>query len=225
MDSVTVLGQEVRLPVEVRVASAAMATFIVRRDPVCDLIGHTGLQPKGLPGGRALCIVACVQYVDNDLGAYNEVAVAFPVDAGTHGPSGAYIHQLPVDQAFTLAAGREIWGFPKFMAAIDLSIDRRASCQLRADGEDVLRLDVAPRPVPLPSRPARLSAYSAADGALHRTPFWTHAHHVRGGPFGATLELGTQHPMARDLRSLGLPKRAVVSTIVGTMQSRFEAPV
>jgi hypothetical protein len=192
---------------------------------VRDLIGHTGLEPRPLPRGRALCIVACIQYVDNDLGAYDEVAIAFPVAAGAHGPAGAYIHQLPVDQGFTLAAGRSIWGFPKFMAEIDLSIDRAASCQLRAEGKDILRLDVAPRPLPLPSRPAKLSAYAAADGGLRRTPFWTHAQHVRGGPLGATLELGTDHHMARDLRSLGLPKRAVATTIVGTMQSRFEAPV
>ena len=30
--------------------------------------------------------------------------------------AAAYVHHLPVDQAFTLEAGRTIWGYPKGMA-------------------------------------------------------------------------------------------------------------
>ncbi len=225
MTSVTVLGREVALPVEVRQASAAMATFLVDADAVRRLIEPSGLRPTRLPLGRALCIIATVLYVDNDLGAYNEVAVAFPVSAGEHGPAGAYIHQLPVNETFTLAAGRDIWGFPKWLADIDLTIGRRGRCELSVEGERILSLDVRPRPIPLPSRPTTMSAYADADGTLRRTPFWTHARGTRAGPGGARLDLGHTHPMARELRALGLPKRPLMSSIVSTMQSRFDAPI
>jgi hypothetical protein len=70
-----------------------------------------------------------------------------------------------------------------------------------------------------------MHAYADGDGTLRRTPFWTHARGTRGGPGGARLELGHEHPLARDLRALGLPKRALMSSIVSTMQSRFDAAI
>ena len=41
---------------------------------------------------------------------------------------------------------------------------------------------------------------------------------------GATLELGS-HPMADELRSLGLPKKALLTTYMGKMSGRFYAAV
>ncbi|MEO7427774.1 MAG: hypothetical protein ABIY48_00175, partial [Acidimicrobiales bacterium] len=43
--------------------------------------------------------------------------------------------------------------------------------------------------------------------------------------FGARLILGDAHPMARELRELGLPKRAVMSSVLGNMAASFGAPV
>ncbi len=37
------------------------------------------------------------------------------------GDAAAFIHHLPVDQSFTLEAGRTIWGFPKIMADFTVS--------------------------------------------------------------------------------------------------------
>jgi hypothetical protein len=39
---------------------------------------------------------------------------------------------------------------------------------------------------------------------------------------GVTIELGT-HPMADELRSLGLPKKALFSTYIGHMRATFGA--
>jgi hypothetical protein len=130
-----------------------------------------------------------------------------------------------VNAEFTCAAGRGIWGFPKIVADIDVRVGRTASCRLAEDGAHILTLEVGRRPIPLPSRPATMSAYACADGTLLRTPFSSTASQVRGGPLGARLGLGERHPMALELRSLGLPKRALVSSVVGTMTARFDAPV
>lgn len=221
-DQVEVLGQPVRLPVEVRTARSAAATFLVRHDAATRLMDGTGLAPKLLPGGRAACILAVVQYVDNDLGPYNEVAFSIAVGAREDAPAGAYIHQLPVDGEFTCAAGRGIWGFPKWLADIDLTIDaRRAHCRLEVEGSLILDLNVATRLVPLPSKPMEMSAYAHLDGVTRRTPFTAQATRVRGGPLGARLELGRHHPMALELRALGLPKRAVVSSVIGNLAATF----
>lgn len=222
MQSVEVLGREVRLPVEVREARSAAATFVVGHDAAARLMAGTGLEPKRLPGGRAVCILAAVQYVDNDLGPYNEVAFCLAVGGAGDAPPGAYIHQLPVDGEFTCAAGRDVWGFPKWIAEIDIRVeDGGLRCHLAQEGEMILDLHVRARPVPLPSKPAEMSAYARLGGVTRRTPFTSRASGVRGGPLGATLVLGDRHPMAQDLRSLGLPKRPVLSTVIGNLAATF----
>ena len=222
MQTVEVLGQQVTLPVEVREARSAAATFVVRHDAAARLMSGSGLEPKRFPGGRSLCILAAVQYVDNDLGPYNEVAMCLAVGADRGAPAGAYIHQLPVDGEFTCAAGRGVWGFPKWMADIDIRIDDSGfRCHLAHGGEMVLDLHVRPRPLPLPSKPAEMSAYARLDGTTRCTPFTSRATGVRGGPLGVRLAVGDRHPMAQDLRSLGLPKRAVMSTTIGNMAALF----
>lgn len=221
---IEVLGREVTLPVEVRTARSAAATFLVDHEAATRLMAGTGLEPKRLPGGRAVCIIAVVQYLDNDLGPYNEVAFSLAVGATADAPAGAYIHQLPVDGEFTCAAGRGIWGFPKWLADFDVRIDhRRAHCRLSQDGELVLDLTIGTRVLPLPSKPMEMSAYAHLDGTTRRTPFTNAATAVRGGPLGARLLLGERHPMARELRSLGLPKRAVFSSVIGNMAATFGA--
>lgn len=221
---VEVLGQRVALPVEVREARSAAATFLVHHAAAARLMAGTGLEPKRLLGGRALCIIAAVSYRDNDLGPYNEVALSIAVGRTDDAPAGAYIHQLPVDGAFTCAAGREIWGFPKWRADFDLTIDdRRAHCRLSEDGALILDLTIATRPIPLPSKPMEMTAYAHLDGVTRRTPFSSRATGVRGGPLGARLEVGTEHPMARELRTLGLPKRALMSSVIGNMAASFGA--
>ena len=46
--------------------------------------------------------------------------VAFLCRAAGRKGIGVYVHHLPVNQKFTLEAGRTIWGYPKFMADIDI---------------------------------------------------------------------------------------------------------
>ena len=65
-----------------------------------------------------------MHYVDGDLGQYLEYGTNVMVNPpGSNATglralqsAGAFIHHLPVDQAFTLEAGRSIWGYPKVMA-------------------------------------------------------------------------------------------------------------
>ena len=75
-------------------------------------------------------------------------------DWGLDDPSKAatLIKHLPVNQEFTCAAGREIWGFPKFMADITIAERRRAdSCELVHEGRMVLRLE-NPEPAIYPAQ-------------------------------------------------------------------------
>ena len=68
--------------------------------------------------------------------------------------------------------------------------------------------------------PRRPPSYSFADGILRRTLWTTSSAGVSGRFGGATLTLGN-HPMADELRSLGLPKRALFSSSASLMTASF----
>ncbi len=230
-------GRTVKLPLEVRDAGSISATFLVPSAAVQRLLAVPRLEVLELLPGRTLCSIAGVEYRDNDLGAYHEVGVAFfvaPAGAGRlplvggalallRGRAGAYIHQLPVTTSLSCEAGRRIWGFPKFLADIRFrDDDGRRSVSLAVEGVHVLTLSVSCRPGRRAWRDTALTAWSGLDGVPRRTPFVASGEGVGFRLGGATLELGP-HPVADELRSLGLPRRAVSCARVEHMRMRFEA--
>lgn len=231
-ESYVIQGQVVRLPVEVRDASSVFASFTVPSAGVRKLL-PAGLQPAELLPGRTLCSIAGIEYRDNDLGRYNEIAIAFIVrdDGGAavplldviRGRVGAYIHRLPVTEAFTCEAGNTIWGFPKTIEKISISEeDGRRICRLMMGGAHVLSLSVkANGRWRFPD--SRVTAFSYRAGVVRRVPFVSGGSGIGYRLGGATLTLGA-HPVADELRSLGLPKRPLMSGTVNRMHARFEAP-
>jgi hypothetical protein len=179
-----------------------------------------------------------VNYIDTDLQAYREVGISFLVrrhDAAARrapqraieilrGDMGVYIHHLPVTKTFSMEAGRTIWGYPKFLADISLLDEgHHEVCELSVDGARVLSLSVkngAMFRVPNRTPPT----YTFLDGVLRMTP-WSMAGVKISGRFGgASLTLG-EHPIADELRGLGLPKKAFMTQTIPSMRARFEAPL
>ncbi|WP_213574004.1 acetoacetate decarboxylase family protein [Rhodococcus sp. USK13] len=236
MNSHQVLGKQVDMPVEIRQASAFTAMYSVPTGAAQSLIDYTGLEILQFRPGRGICALVFVDYVDGDLGPYNEFGVTFlvrdhrtdstsvaqDVKALAKGRAGALIHRLPVDGEFTLAAGRGIWGFPKVLADFDVdhvSSVKRAS--VSQDGRLIAQLSVA-KGISLPGSGAgaSLAAYSHLDGITRFTTWDMNPSGVRSRPGGAELKLGS-HPIAEELRSLGLPKRALVTSSIPNLRMTF----
>jgi len=188
--------------------------------------------------GRTLFALACINYIDNDLGDYNEVSMTFFVrEAGDKGGLpylstwrdffrsrlGTYIHRLPVNQSFTQEAGYGIWGFPKTVETIEISeTATSSSCRLAVQNRHVLTLSV-PRGGTTTIPEAQMLTYTYIDGRPHKTVFVSGAQGCGFRLGSARLELG-DHEIADELRSLGLPKRALMSMWMGHMHGRFETP-
>jgi hypothetical protein len=229
----TVDGERVTIPVEVRSAKMLAAQFLVDADAAQRVIDYSGLRVAQLLGGKAMLALSGVAYADNDLGPYHEFAVAFvvePHDAAT-GEKHSWnrpttlIHRLPVNQDFTCKVGKGLWGFPKWVCHIDYA-DRgnHTECVVTDGGELAVALDVGRGLVPLPSTETEMRAYSWDDGTLRRTPWITRNRLARARPRGATVRLGSNHPMGDELRSLGLPAKALMTTTVGVMSATFGEP-
>ncbi len=162
--------------------------------------------------GRTPVIVLFVDYRDNDLGDYDEVGLA--IVARHRGRTGAHVLQLPVTQEFTMEAGRALWGLPKWLARADLTIaGGRVSCRLD-DGERRV-LDARLRTTPaLPlTVPMSLTTLAPRDDVVLASPVRMRARGVRLGSGGSVLP-GTGHPMAQQMRAMGLPRRPLLTTVV-----------
>ena len=132
-----------------------------------------------------------------------------------------WIWKLPVNQSFTCEAGRGIWGFPKTVEEIEFTdAGGRRSCRLAMDGRHVLTCS-APLGGSRALPDAEMTTYSYIDGVLHRTTFASGASEVGIHLGSAELALG-DHPIADELRALGLPRRAMMSVWMGAMKGRFE---
>lgn len=195
------------------------------------LIDYSGLQVYQYRPGRAVTMLMLVRYIDGDLGQYHEFGTAVmvaPPGSSARGLRGlgsaaAFIHHLPVNQSFTLEAGRNIWGFPKVMADFTTRDSPRFDFDVTVDGRLVAGIEFGrglPVPAALTSRPQLLTAYSHMDGVTREIPWEMRNSGVRMRLGGAKLRLG-DHPYAAELASLGLPKRAFASQSSANVEMTF----
>ena len=220
-------NRQVRMPVVVRDAGSGNAMFLVPADAAQKLIPGDAFRVLEAAPGKTQCLLGMIDYRDNDLGDYDEVAIIFfvyPAD-GTPEQAGTYIYKLPVTQEFTREAGYEIWGFPKTVEEIAfVYTDERATCTLSMDGQHVFTLSL-PRGEGGPAAETSGVGYTYKAAVPYRSPLTTGGKStlVSPGPDGVELTLGT-HPIADELRSLGLPAPALMCTWTEHMCGTFEGP-
>jgi hypothetical protein len=204
--SYEIQGQTVEFPVCVRDASSGSVMYMVDRGAVQALIPDAFEAVEAAPGQTQATLVI-VDYRDNDLGDYDELGVVFfvrPVGQ-PEAELGSYIWKLPVNQSFTCEAGCRIWGFPKTVEELEFQYgDGNATCRLDMDGQHVLTLTV-PRGGSNSTPDEAAVGYTLIEGVAHKNAFTrggSGEQTVPGGE-GVNLLLG-DHPIANDLRSLGL---------------------
>jgi len=238
-DSVTVepivlsTGMRLALPVRYRDWTAIMAHFPISAPAVRAILPTDRLRPVELVPGTAILTLAAMEYRSiDDVEPYNELGVMVPVryEPRINVPAlpliaperferfGLYVWHLPVTTQAAYEFGVEIWGYPKFIAEITFEngpVARR--CRLRADGMDILTLEV--KHVPTTRRPIDFHSYTVKDDQLLRTRI-----EVQGDvglarlPGGASMVLG-DHPIARDLRRLRIGREPVQRLYAPRIQS------
>ena len=222
-ESYLIQGRTVALPCEVRDASSGTVMYMVPADRAQRLVPEAFEVLEPAPGLTQLSLLM-VEYRDNDLGDYNEVGIIFFVKprGASDGEAGTYIHQLPVNQPFTCEAGCRIWGFPKSVQEIDIRYaENSATCKLLMHGQHVFTLTV-PRGGSDQTPDTPSTGYTLIEGVPHTNQFTRGGtgEQTRPGGEGVGLELGS-HPLAEELRGLGLPKDPILSNWTEHMRGSF----
>ena len=211
------------LPCFFRKVHYTVCLFTSGKEAVLDLLNGTGLQPALRLGRRYVVAVGLVNYEESDLGGYNEMIIAVPViPEGTKPPLsswlnlvgplekrkvGQYILHIPVTSEFSRAAGYELWGYPKIVAPVEHEANRNQvrTAVYEPHTNELITEVKGKLGWWIPSIPLSLITYSFLQHHLIRT-----AVNVRGWmklrlQHGLRLTVGnSQHPMANDLRRLGL---------------------
>jgi hypothetical protein len=109
------------------------------------------------------------------------------------------------------------------MADFTVREGRRLGFDVTIDGQFAVGMDFRPGlavPSRFTSKPQVHPTYSYMDGVLRETAGEMRLSGVRYRVGGATVRLG-QHPYARELASLGFPKRAMISSSADNVEMTF----
>lgn len=223
----------VDLPILYHDASNVIALFDADRGGAEALLAGTGLVPSMVYGNHAVIGLSFYEYRKTSVGVYNEVGTAiFAVPRGERvwlgglpdllieprrRHVGAWVVDLPVTTEAANAAGRDLWGYPKFVTRIDFRLQGRsfASTVFDPSGTPICALE-GDLGLSLPVPALSLMTFTQLAGELVRTPVDVRAPTRLHPRSDLVLRLGeSDHRMADHLRTLGLDgarPKAVVST-------------
>lgn len=213
----------VDLPILYYDNSNMIAMFWVDYDAAQAMVGPQGLTAIRFAGGRALVALAFYEYRHTAIAPYNEVGVAIAALPKGEAPpalpllslfykldckrAGFYVVDLPVTTAGACAAGREIWGYPKFVTPISFSLQGGQFSGTVSDpaGEGSVLSLSGKAGIGVPGPLLDLVLYSRMDGKLLRTLVNTRGGGVIGLGGSIRLNVGdSKHGMGRNLCALGL---------------------
>ncbi len=238
-DHYVIDGKAITFPVVVADASMLMNAFLVDAAVAQNMIKDSGFRVLELFPGKAILQLLLVDYRRNDLGDYNEGAILFPVltpgetkpfpffgalSRMAAGRVGNFVYRMPVDQEFTTHAGRFIWGFPKWVARIDIEFgERRASGSFFDEGELVYSF-AAKTGGTAHVKEQRAASLAIRDGKAWKTYGTNTGSGLTFALGGAMPTIGDSHPLARELRALGLPKKPLFTVSIKNTAMTFSGP-
>jgi hypothetical protein len=181
-------------------------TFLTDIDRAADLLRGTGLRAVPQEDGKAIVQFGCFEYRQTDIGPYNEMGLVILATASGDPAPASYVVNLPVNTAFANRAGREIWGYNKFVADIEFKNDGRNFSATLHDHEKALICSLEGKrgpSVPLP--PTDILTFSVLEGTLIKTLIRLLTPLQLGNGDSFLLKVGpSDHQMARNLRALAL---------------------
>lgn len=214
---------DVEFPILYYDVSTLIALFFVEYDRAAAKLADMALRPALTYGKKAVAALAFFEYRKTSIGPYNEVGLAIPA-LPPHLPRplstwldlysrldtrrvGFHILDLPVTSRAAWSAGREVWGYPKFVTEIPFQLGDAAFHGEVTDPDRHSPIVTLSGKLGwgMPAPPLSMVLYSCLDGRKLRAVV-----NVRGSvrarrAGGLRLCIGdSEHIMAKNLRDLGL---------------------
>lgn len=214
----------VELPMFFYDVSARIINFFVEAGRTLPMLEGTGLEPVRFFGDKALVSLAFLRYREVSIGGYDEVFITIMVVPGefpkprfpyanflrlqgARWTMGGYVLEMPVTILQARAAGREIWGYPKFEIEIPFRLSGRRfeySVLDPESGETLLKVSAMETPgIKLPA--FDMVSFSNHDGKILKTITEVDGAYRNCMVKDLRIEVGkSDHRLARNARELGL---------------------
>jgi len=228
--------------------TCAIAIFLCDYRRAQEMMPHPSMRPVKMPRGRAVVLLSCYEYKRvMHIAPYNEIAMTIPIMVDGWAPpvlplvmdfakKGYYVFSMPVTSLENQIRGTRIWGLPKIVEPIDISVDNGlCTTTARDDAGDVYFELTVPTTGPAKHFDETGHLYTLHDGRLlkSRTCF--------KGDFKVTtdpsllwkkgvrsetpaLKLGAS-PRADALRALEIEETAFQFRFAPSMNSCFDLPM
>ena len=199
-------GTECPLPIRYFDVQCLVASFLTDLDRAAELLKGTGLLAVSQEDGKAVVVLYCIEYRITDIGPYNEVGLTVLATSPGDPIPANYVVNLPVTTAVASRIGQEIWGYNKFVAAIDVKSEgRKFSTTLRDTDNALVGTLEGTRGASVPTPPTDILTFTLLGGKLIKTVVrvLTPFHTSSGESF--VFKVGTsRHPMTSNLRIVAL---------------------
>ncbi len=225
-EDVVIAGEPAKVPIFYYEGTSITAVFPAHLGALKKLMPDPRYVPARIAPGVGSIGVTAFEYKDTDIDAYNELAIAIPLNYPAHIPNipgramiaslrhgqlHAYVHHLPVTTEIARAGGVDFYNYPKFIANIDFneSADQR-ECMLAEGEEHILTMRGKKLPTPKAQR-MRVFSHLYMNHLPQSSEFELNAPKVGiANGFGtATLELGGRHPISLELEKLLISKKSL----------------
>jgi hypothetical protein len=152
------IAKDFLFPTLYRNVSCAIGIFMCDYDRAKAALPHPTMHPVRMPGGRAVVIFSCYEYREVlGMRPYNEIAMTIPVMMGSGSGMpvlplvlkafknfGYHVFSMPVTSLENQIRGTRIWGIPKVVEQIDVTVDDSHSTTVAFDdaGREYFRLSI-----------------------------------------------------------------------------------
>jgi hypothetical protein len=218
-------GIPIDFPMTVPLMNSATLTWTVPSGPASSLVPGDAFAVAEVEPGRAMFVMALVDYRDNPWGDYDEVnfgLLAHPANDPQH--VGAFVYRMPVDQEFTMKAGNQVLGLPKTVEDLHFDYsDERVIVRLAMQSLHVLTITVPRVPNSPSGELTAATTFSYLDGVATELPLAIELGTGIIDPGDVLIELG-ESPVADELRTLGLPTPPQFATWGEGLRGVFARP-
>lgn len=221
-------GNDVKLPIFYYDGSAVTGVFPAKLSALRKFLPDRRFNPARLAPGVGTISITCFEYVDTDIGSYNELAVGIPLsvphyraniparallEARASGQMHAFVHHLPVTTEIALVAGKRLWNYPKFVAGIDFTDTSGERVCALSEGEEHILTMTCDRIRTGGPQDTQVFSHLWHDRQPQSSEFKLRA--AKAGesqrPGTARLELGHAHPIARELRDALISTKSIAA--------------
>jgi hypothetical protein len=214
-----------KLPVFYYDNTSFTAIYTASTKKVRAYLPRADMHPAEFLPGRCLVAFTAFEYRETDIDPYNEFSISVPMTLGKRGVPGltvmsqmmkrcyeAYVWHLPVTTERARYGGVELYGYPKFIARIEITKGRnKIECVLSEKKTAILTLSGPVLPVSA-GKITRYKTYPVKDGVVLCGNVYINPlkHAETRKTKGVELVIGRDHPIGRELLGINLSAKPVM---------------